>query len=258
MSSPNASPFLADLTARQVREGGYDTAVLPIGATEFHGDHLPYATDTLTAEALAVRFARELGSALILPALDYGVSPHLLSWPWTISLRPATMIALVTDVAESLLDHGIERLLVVSAHDGNPGPVEVAARELSHARGMSIALFGGWQGLARRLLAPAGREIDLDHAGQSELSMVLCLRPDLAHPEWAVDVSNQRMDHPVRVFGPFNAVVPAGHSGAATRGTAEEGAAILDAIAAHVGPFLRELAANGWRTGSWMSGITAS
>jgi hypothetical protein len=59
----------------------------------------------------------------------------------------------------------------------------------------------------------------------------------------------------VRVFASFDRVVPHGHSGAATRGTAEEGEAILDAVAAEVGPFLRQLAANGWRNGGWMSGI---
>ena len=256
-SSSPPSVHLADLTARQVREGGYDTAILPIGATEFHGDFLPYATDTLTAEALAVRFARELGTALVLPPLDYGVSPHLLCWPWTISLRPATLIAIVTDVAESLIDHGIRRLLIVSAHDGNPAPIESAARELSIGHGLSVAVFAGWQGLANRLLAGT-REIDLDHAGQSEVSMILHLRPELVHLDWATDVPTQQFDHPVRVIGSFDAVVPHGHSGAATKGTAEEGAAILDAIAARVGPFLRQLAANGWQGGAWLSGIEPS
>lgn len=248
------SVFLADLTAREVREGGYDAAILPVGATEFHGDFLPYATDTLTAEALAVRFARELGTALVLPPLDYGVSPHLLCWPWTISIRPETLMAFVTDVGESLFDHGIRRLLVVSAHDGNPAPIEAAARELSHRHDIGVAFFAGWQGLAHRLLA-GRRDIDLDHAGQSEVSMILHLRPELVHLEWATDVPNQQFDHPIRVLGSFDAVVPHGHSGAATKGTAAEGAAILDVIASHVGPFLRQLAANGWKGGAWLSGI---
>lgn len=251
------SVFLTELSAREIREGGFDTAILPIGATEWHGDHLPYCTDTLTAAALAEHFARELGAnALVLPPLDYGVSSHLLAWPWTLSIRPATLTAIVEDVGESLLRHGVRRLLVVSAHDGNPGPIEAAGRELHRRHGVATAVVSGWQGMAKRLLAPTGREIDEDHAGQSELSIVLFLRPDLARPERAVDVPNQRMDHPVRVIGGFDAVVPHGHSGSATRATAAEGAAILDAIAGHVGPFLRALAANGWRGGSWMSGIT--
>jgi len=247
---------LADLTAAEVREGGWDTAILPVGATEFHGDHLPYATDTLAAEGIAVRLAEGLGTALVLPPVAIGVSPHLLAWPWTISLRAETLTAIVVDIAESLLRHGVTRLLVVSAHDANPAPVETAAREIQRRHGMTVAVLEGWQELAHRRLVGEGRAIDPDHGGQSEMSIVLHLAPDLARPERAVDLPNQRMDHPIRVFGPFDNVVPHGHSGAASRGTAEEGAAILDALAAHLVPFLRELAANRWQNGPWMSGIT--
>jgi creatinine amidohydrolase len=177
-----------------------------------------------------------------------------LKWPWTLSLRPETLSLVVIDLAESLLAHGVTRLLVVTAHDGNPPPVENAARELNERHGMSVAMFSGWQSMSRRLLA--GRyDIDLDHGGQSETSIVLYTAPELAHRERAVDVPHQRMDHPVRIFGPFSNVVPHGYSGPASRGSAEEGAAILDAIANEVGPFLRELAAHGWTNGSWMSGI---
>jgi creatinine amidohydrolase len=250
-----SSVYLADLTPWDIRQETFDTAILPIGATEYHGDHLPYCTDTLTAAALAERFARELGTALVLPPLDYGMSLHLLAWPWTVSVRPQTLTQIVIDVAESLLKHEIMRLLVVSAHDGNPAPVENAARDLFDRHGMTVALFAGWQGLSRRLLAERGYDIDLDHGGQSEMSIVLYLRPDLAHPERAVDRPLQRMDEPVRVFSSFDGVVPHGYSGPPSQGSAAEGEAILDAVAAHVGPFLRDLAANGWRNGSWMSGI---
>lgn len=248
---------LAELTPKEIREGGFDTAVLPVAATEYHGDHLPYCTDTLMADALAERFARELGTALVLPPITYGMSLHHMSFPWTLSVRPQTLTELVIDIGESLLRHEITRLLVVSAHDGNPAPVEHAARELFDRHGMTVALFAGWQGLARRLLADAdsGFEIDMDHGGQAEMSIVLHLRPDLAHPERAVDLPHQRTDHPIRLFGSFDGASPAGYTGPPSQGSAEEGAAVLDAIAAHVGPFLRELAANGWRTGSWISGV---
>jgi creatinine amidohydrolase len=254
--SPDDSVFLTDLSAKEIREGRFDTAILPVGATEWHGDHLPFSTDTITAAALAERFARDLGTALVLPPLDYGVSPHLLAWPWTLSIQPATLTAIVRDVGESLIHHGITRFLVVSAHDGNPAPIEAAARDLHSRHGISVAVFGGWQGLSRRLLAPQGRNIDEDHGGQSELSMVLYLRPDLARPERAVDVPNQQFDYPVRVIGGFDAVVPHGHSGSATQATAAEGEAIVHAVGEHVGAFLKNLAANGWQGGSWMSGIT--
>jgi creatinine amidohydrolase len=249
------SAFLADLTAKEIRETDLDTAVLPVAATEFHGDHLPYGADTIMATALAERFARELGTALVLPAVPYGVSMHHISFPWTISVRPQTLTQVVFDVGESLIRHGITRLLVVSAHDGNPAPIETAARELADRHGIAVALFSGWQVMSRQLLADTEFEVDLDHGGGAEMSVVLHLRPELAHPERAVDVAHQHTGHPLKLFGSFEDVSPRGYTGPPSSGSAEEGAAVLDALAAHVGPFLRELAANGWRNGSWMSGV---
>ena len=249
------SVSLADITGKEVREGGFDTAVLPVAATEYHGDHLPYGADSITATALAERLARELGTALVLPAMPYGVSMHHAMFPWTLSVDPHTLAQVVFDIGESLLRHGITRLLVVSAHDGNPAPIENAARRLADRHGIAVALFSGWQGMARELLADTEFSVDLDHGGSSEMSMVLHLRPELAHPERAVDLPQQRTGHPVRIFGSFSDVSPRGYTGPPSQGSAAEGAAILDAIAGHVGPFLRELAANGWRNGFWMSGV---
>jgi len=245
---------LAELTALEVREGGFDKAVLPVGATEFHGDHLPYGADTIAAETLARRFAADLGGMLVLPPIAYGVSPHHLAFPWTLSLRPETVSAIVLDVAESLLRHEVRKLLVVAAHDGNPAPIEIACRALHDRHGLSVALFSGWQGRARALLAPHGRDIDPDHAGQSETSLILYARPDLARLDRASDEPNQATDPPVRVFGSFSQVAPHGYTGAASRGTAAEGEAIVDALAASVVPFLRQLDANGWQPGPWMDG----
>lgn len=254
-SAPDQSLFLADLTAKEVREFAYDAAVLPVAATEYHGDHLPYGADTIMATGLAERFARELGTALVLPAIPYGVSMHHAMFPWTLSVRPQTLTRMVFDVGESLLRHGITRLLVVSAHDGNPAPIESAARELADRHGVAVALFTGWQVMARQLLADTEFTVDLDHGGAAEMSAVLHLRPELAHPERAVDLANQRSGYPIRLFGSFADVSPRGYTGPPSTGSAEEGEAVLDALGAHVGPFLRELAANDWRSGSWLSGI---
>lgn len=79
--TPKRAPALAELTAVELKEGGYDTAVLPVGATEYHGPHLPFSTDTIAADALAHRFAWELGTAVVLPPLAYGMSLHMLNWP---------------------------------------------------------------------------------------------------------------------------------------------------------------------------------
>ena len=253
-NAPKRAPALAELTPVELRAGGYDTAVLPVGATEYHGAHLPFSTDTIAADTLAHRFAWELGTAVVLPPVSYGMSLHMLAWPWSLSLRPETLTNVIIDVAESLLKNDITRLLVVTAHDGNPPCAENAARELNDRHGMAVAIFGGWQGMAQRLLKGQW-EIDEDHGGRSEMSMTLYAAPQLAHPERAVDLPVQNATEPVNVRGIFANVVPHGYSGAPSQGSAAEGEAIVEAIAAEVGPFLRRLAANGWMNGSWMSGI---
>src|SRR5680860_1669626 len=254
-TSPERTPrALSDLTAKALRDTFFDTAILPVGATEFHGDHLPFSTDTIAAETFSHRFASELESALVLPAIDYGMSLHMLAWPWSISLRPETLTKAVIDIAESLLQHDVTKLLVVSAHDGNPPCIENAARELSDNHGMSVAIFAGWQEMALTLLR-GQYDIDQDHGGQSEMSMTLYAAPHLARQELAVDLPQQAFDHPLSVRGPFSNVVPHGYSGTPSKGSAEEGAAIVEAIAGQVVPFLQELEANGWVNGAWMSGI---
>lgn len=245
---------LERLTSKAIEDGSFDKAILPVGATEYHGPHLPYGTDTIGAEVLSEAFARELGNTLVLPAISYGVSHHHLPWPWTMSVRPDTMIAVIQDIAESLIHHGIQKLLIVTAHDGNPGPAEAAARILSAEHDMSVAILSGWQGKARKLLAPDW-DIDEDHAGQSELSIVLYAAPETARLDLATEQPNQFMDHPIDVIGSFDGTVPKGYSGDATKATAEEGAAIVEAMTGLVVPFLRRLDANGWKRGGWMSGI---
>ncbi len=253
-AQPKRALALADSTPVELGAGRYDTAVLPVGATEYHGAHLPFSTDTIAAETLAHRLAWEIGTAVVLPPVSYGMSLHMLNWPWSVSLRPETLTNVIIDIAESLWKNDITRLLVVTAHDGNPPCAENAARELNDRHGMAVALFGGWQGMARRLLNGQW-EIDEDHGGQSEMSMTLYAAPHLAHPDRAVDLPAQKATEPVEVRGPFSNVVPHGYSGAPSKGSADEGEAIIEAIAASVGPFLRKLAANGWMNGAWMSGI---
>lgn len=243
--------ILAEMTAADLRTGGFDKAVLAVGATEFHGDHLPYSADTITAETLARRIAADLGGMVVLPPLAYGVSMHHRSFPWTLSINPDTLTAMIVDIAESLLCHDIRKLLILTAHDGNPAPAQNACRILHDRHNLHVALFSGWQSRSRELLA--GRyDIDLDHAGSSEMSMVLHAAPHLARPNGAIALPNEPTGLPVTIFGAYADLAPQGYTGNPSLGTAAEGQAIVDAIAGQVVPFLRKLDANGWRPGVWM------
>lgn len=157
---------LASLTGTDTEAGAYDAAVLGVGATEYHGPHLPYGSDTLIAHALSRRVAAHFPRMVVLPPVAHGVSLHHMGFPWTLSLRPQTLADTIYDIAASLHAGGLRKLLVVTAHDGNAAPVEIAARNLHHDLGMHVAAMLGWQGRARRVLAssPRVRQFRADRA----------------------------------------------------------------------------------------------
>ena len=118
----------------QARDAG-TLAVLTVGSCEQHGDHLPVNTDSVSAYEVAMRAAARCASphVLVLPAPQFGFSPHHKAWPGTVTLSLATFVALVTDVADSVVRAGFDRLLVVNGHGGNVGPLQSACTELAAA-----------------------------------------------------------------------------------------------------------------------------
>src|SRR5688572_28899695 len=94
------------------------TAVLPIGALEQHGKHLPFGTDTLLAEALAVPIAQKL-KAYLLPPIAVSSSIEHRKAKGTVYLRPETLALVIRDIAHSLSESGFRRLVIVNFHGGN-------------------------------------------------------------------------------------------------------------------------------------------
>lgn len=163
---------------------GYETAVLFTGSMEQHGPHLPLATDTLCAYALAERVARQLGKALVAPVVRPGVSEHHMAFPGTVTLRPATFKAVVTDCVHSLARHGFRRIVVSWAHGGNTPALQEVLPEIA-AQNPSVellaqadvpAFFAHWKPFAE------GEGVDLGtlgiHGGEGETSMMLAHVPD--------------------------------------------------------------------------------
>jgi creatinine amidohydrolase len=247
----NQEVWLDRLTGDLADRPEIDKAILPLGACEYHGAHLPYGTDTIAAETFATAIARELGNTVALPAVPYGVSYHHLHWRWTISLSPETLISIIRDVGHSLAQHDIRKLVLLSTHDSNPQPAHAAARLLSHEYGITSAICAGWQRRARVLLAGEW-DIDPDHGGQSEMSIVLYGAPGVAKLDRAKNLPGLTPDMPVELIGKFSDDRPDGFSGNAAHGTAEEGEAVDRALTDDVVPFLRKLDEHGWQRGTWI------
>ncbi|MCJ7490344.1 MAG: creatininase family protein, partial [Thermoplasmata archaeon] len=97
---------------------GNPLVILPIGATEEHGSHLPLGTDSMQCEEVVSRVADEFG-ALVLPPVRYGECRTTRNFPGTLSLRSETVQSLVTDIVGELARNGVRRVLVLSGHAGS-------------------------------------------------------------------------------------------------------------------------------------------
>ena len=106
-----------------------NAVIIPVGAIEQHGPHLPLAVDTQICEAVALGVSALTGVPLI-PPLCYGVSGSHGDFGGTIGLRPETMIHVVEDVIDSLHDRGIRQFVLLNGHIWNSGSLDVSAEKL--------------------------------------------------------------------------------------------------------------------------------
>ncbi|MEZ6015088.1 MAG: creatininase family protein [Planctomycetota bacterium] len=179
---------LAKLTWPEARArfGPRLVALLPVGATEAHGPHLPLDTDVTIAGAQALRAAQKLGElgvdALVLPPIAYTVAQFAFSFTGTITVRPGTLWNLVEDVVESLQQHAVERVVLCNAHLEPKHLSVLKGVCLDHAaRGVGKAQLLFPDVTRRRFAATLGDEFMSGecHAGRYESSIVLA--EDEAH-----------------------------------------------------------------------------
>lgn len=164
---------------RRARDAGA-FPVLTVGSCEQHGDHLPVNTDSLSVYRVAMEAAERCREAfaLVLPPTSFGFSPHHSAWPGTVTLSLQTFLALVRDVAESVIRTGFDRLLVVNGHGGNHGPLVAVCTELV-SRGLRVAAVNYWSpGQAEWTHEVPGQKKTVGHACAYETSMQLALRPE--------------------------------------------------------------------------------
>lgn len=227
--------------------------LLPIGAIEQHGPHLPIDTDTSAVTEVAVQAASRLpeGAALVLPTIAWGLSPYWLPFAGTITLRPETILALISDIGRSVAAHGVRRLVIVNGHGGNAGIIAVAATQLAD-HGIRALSLSYWSLLGKQLGEWAfGDHGLIGHAGQSETSIQLYLQPERVDPtyramtDWA-DVETLAAN-PITGVGyqpPLPQIeAPNGVYGNAPLGDAEIGERIITTAAERLAELVRSLPA---------------
>ncbi|WP_416968008.1 mycofactocin biosynthesis peptidyl-dipeptidase MftE [Streptomyces sp. 4F14] len=190
--------------------------LVPVGSTEQHGPHLPLDTDTVVADAVARRAAREFPGALVAPALAYGASGEHAGFPGTVSIGREALHAVLVEVARSLaLWAG--RVVLVNGHGGNTATVADAARILRE-EGHDLA----WTGCE----IPGGDA----HAGRTETSLMLHLAPEHVRLDAAVAGDTRPLADLMLelVARGVRAVSPNGVLGDPAGASAEEGRRTLD------------------------------
>lgn len=211
--------------------------VLPVGATEQHGPHLPVGTDSMGVEhvtrSAAVAVADRFPVA-VAPTLWYGSSPHHLPFGGTLSLTAGTFLAVLMDIGRSIAGASFRRLFIVNGHGGNHELIGLAARDLALEEGIEVAAASWWHLAARELAAAGAREIGRlpGHAGAFETSLVLALDASLVRsprphrPAW--DGSIGSIDVPVRIERPGSWQATEGFTDSPSAGTADLGRTFLE------------------------------
>jgi creatinine amidohydrolase len=171
------APELRDFAKRR-----HALVILPVGALEQHGPHLPVSTDIASACAASIAAARLVAADIpvaVLPGIWLGMSENMHPFGGTVSADYAAFHGVIRSVARSLKTLGIERLLIVHGHGGNVAPLAVAVREIAVELAMPIGAATPWIMAPEAQAAVFESAKAVQHACEGETSLMLAIAGDL-------------------------------------------------------------------------------
>ena len=251
----------AELAQRNLSQA---VAVLPVAAIEQHGPHLPLSVDADLADGIVAACAAQLPAdspVLFLPVQRVGYSPEHVGFAGTLTLKASTVMALWTDIAESVAASGVRRIVLFNSHGGNVGLMDVVARDWRTRLNM-LAVSLSWFNLPLR--GADGHDVNARfsaheqrfgvHAGQVETAMMRALKPELVQMNHAAQFGSatEQRAQDCPLFGDGRSAKLAWHmadlnahgaAGNAAAALAEDGAAVVEAAGRALAQLLGEIAA---------------
>ncbi|MCW5734698.1 MAG: creatininase family protein [Enhydrobacter sp.] len=226
--------------------------IVPIGATEQHGPHLPSMVDWRCVHEVSHRAARIMVArtpVVVAPTIPYGMSEHHMSLSGTITLDYATMQAVIRCVVTSAIRHGFKRIFVLNGHGGNTTALQNMIGELTVEHRLPLATGTYWDIAAKSIARLLDRQKALLHACEAETSMVMAMAPELVNSDELSQMHGPYISGLSAIPGVNEGVYrwrqlssrsPIGVIGDASTATAEKGEKLLAAIATDVAEALAD------------------
>lgn len=207
-------------------------AILPVGAVEVHGDHLPLMTDVYLAEGISKRVSDRLPNAILLPTMPYGQIWSLRDKPGCISISDQTLTSLLAELGRSLHNQGVEKFAVINGHVGNVSAIKAAQRVLYDECSLKMYSFTypGVETAQAKVLTTKRPHKAYFHACEIETSYMLYVCPDRVDMAKAI---RQYPDFPPDfdvLPSPWSSVMDKAVMGDATAATAEKGKAMIEQV----------------------------
>lgn len=239
MSNPSKKDFLwENLTWKEIekRLQLVDTAILPCGAIEQHGPHLPVDVDYFDAVYMARKVAEQCADPkpFVLPPIPFGVSYHHSAFKGTLSVTNNALSAFVYDIGMSLAHNGIKKIIILNGHGDNKPTLSYAAQMINRDAHIFVCVdTGETSDVDLYDLIDTPNDI---HAGEIETSTTLAIRPELVNMDLAVDetldLDNEYLDFTsdrgVNWYVHTQRISESGVMGNAKKATAEKGKQMWD------------------------------
>lgn len=239
------------MTGNQYNNSKIDKVIFGVGAFENHGYHMPFGTDALISNIIAEKLAERVEGLMVLPPINYGFSQHYNKLPFTVSLTPETITAVIKEVLNEIIRNGITRIIIMNGHDGNIAPIELASRavKVQHPE-VTIASLNDWWVAAGKLVPEDTFEVwnGLGHAGEGETSMGLALFEELMEMEHARGVVPELPEF-LDIKWRFDELTDTGASGDPSKGTKTKGLKMEAAVLQVLEDFIREMDRTDWNYG---------